>query len=161
MYKRLQKLLAGLVLAMTASVSQSATPDGCYIGEIFMFAGNYAPTGTALANGQLLPINQNTPLFSLLGTTYGGNGTTNFALPDLRGRAPVSAGQGAGLSNITLGQQRGSESATPALATTSVIPTTRAGNTTVATAASPIATIPPQLGINYVICLQGIYPSRP
>lgn len=160
MYKRQQKLLAGLLLATTASVSQAAIQDSCYVGEIFMFAGNFAPAGTALAHGQLMPISQNEALFSILGANYGGNGTTTFALPDLRGRAPVSAGQGAGLSPITLGQQRGSESAT-LTGSTSVIPTTRAGGATVVTAAaSPVATIPPQLGINYVICLEGSYPTR-
>lgn len=158
MYKRRQKLLAGLVLATTASVSLAAVPGSCYIGEIFMFAGNFAPTGTVLANGQLMPINQNVELFTVLGTTYGGDGITTFALPDLRGRTPVSTGQGTGLSSINLGQQRGSESVT--MGSASVIPTTRAGGATVTTAASSVATIPPQLGINYVICLQGIFPPQ-
>ena len=76
-----------------------------YIGEIRMFGGNFAPTGWALCNGQLLPINQNQALFSLLGTTYGGDGRVNFALPDLRDRVPVHVGSG-----TTLGE-RGGESA--------------------------------------------------
>ena len=68
-----------------------------YVGEIRMFGGNFAPRGWAFCQGQLLAIATNTALFSILGTTYGGNGQTNFALPDLRGRAALSAGQGPGL----------------------------------------------------------------
>ena len=83
-----------------------------YLGEIRMVGFNFAPVGWALCNGQLLSISQNTALFSLLGTTYGGNGTTTFALPDLRGRVPVHAGQGPGLSNYTLGQLSGAENTT-------------------------------------------------
>src|SRR6185503_20598925 len=64
-----------------------------FIGQIMLFAGNFAPRGWAFCNGQILPIAQNTALFSILGTTYGGNGQTTFALPDLRGRVPVSSGQ--------------------------------------------------------------------
>lgn len=78
-----------------------------FLGEIRMFAGNFAPKGWAFCNGQLLPIAQNTALFSLLGTTYGGNGTTNFALPDLKDRAPMHYGQGPGLQTYDLGQQGG------------------------------------------------------
>lgn len=74
-----------------------------------MFGGNFAPRGWALCNGQLLPIAQNTALFSLLGTTYGGDGRTTFALPDLRGRAPISSGHGPGLSQRNLGSRSGQE----------------------------------------------------
>ncbi len=83
-----------------------------YLGEIRMFAGNFPPKGWALCNGQILPINQNQALFVLLGTTYGGNGQTNFALPDFRGKVPVHFGQGPGLSDYSLGQTGGSETAT-------------------------------------------------
>jgi microcystin-dependent protein len=83
-----------------------------FIGEIRMFAGNFAPRGWAFCDGQLLSIAQNTALFSILGTTYGGNGQTTFALPDLRGRVPVGPGQGPGLSSITPGESSGSESVT-------------------------------------------------
>ena len=76
------------------------------IGQITMFGGNFAPRGYALCQGQLLPISQNTALFSLLGTTYGGDGRTTFALPDLRGRAAVGTGQGAGLPNTSLGNKQ-------------------------------------------------------
>jgi microcystin-dependent protein len=83
-----------------------------FIGQIIAFAGNFAPRGWFLCNGQTLAISQYTALFSILGTTYGGNGTTNFQLPDLRGRAAVSAGQGAGLSTYVLGETAGLEQVT-------------------------------------------------
>ena len=78
-----------------------------YISQITMFGGNFAPKNYALCNGQLLAINQNAALFSLLGTMYGGNGTTNFALPNLQSALPMSFGQGPGLSNYVLGQTGG------------------------------------------------------
>ncbi|WP_224240286.1 phage tail protein [Hyalangium gracile] len=83
-----------------------------YIGEIRMFAGNFAPRGWAFCNGQLLSIAQNSALFSLLGTTYGGNGQTTFALPNLQGRVPMHWGTGPGLTPRTLGESSGSESVT-------------------------------------------------
>ena len=83
-----------------------------FIGQITAYGFGFPPRGWALCNGQLLAINQNAALFSLLGTTYGGNGTTNFALPNLQGRAVVNQGQGPGLSNYTLGQVTGVESVT-------------------------------------------------
>jgi microcystin-dependent protein len=85
--------------------------DPC-IGQIQVFGFNFAPKGWAFCDGQLLPISQNTALFSLLGTTYGGDGRTTFALPDLRGRRIVHAGQGPGLSNISQGEKAGSENIT-------------------------------------------------
>src|SRR5262245_2640068 len=79
------------------------------MGYTTLFAGNFAPKNWAFCQGQLLSIATNTALFSILGTTYGGNGTTNFGLPDLRGRAVVGAGTGPGLSSYSLGEQGGSE----------------------------------------------------
>lgn len=81
-----------------------------FLAEIRMFAGSFAPTGWALCNGQLMPISQNTALFSLLGTTYGGDGRTTFGLPDLQGRSPLHAGEGPGLGHVDLGQQLGARS---------------------------------------------------
>ncbi len=78
-----------------------------FIGEISMFAGNYAPIGWAFCNGQIMDIGQNSALFSILGTTYGGDGMRTFALPDLRGRVPVHAGRGNGLNEIDLGEMGG------------------------------------------------------
>lgn len=83
-----------------------------FLGEIRMFGFNFAPRGWAFCNGQLLAIAQNTALFSLLGTTYGGNGQTTFALPNLQGRVPLHFGQGAGLSSYSLGQSAGTETVT-------------------------------------------------
>ncbi len=107
-----------------------------FVGEIRLVGFNFAPQGWAFCNGQLLSIAQNTALFSLLGTTYGGDGRTTFALPDLRGRAAISAGTGAGLGDHVQGE-------TVALAS--------------GQAASDAAGL---LTLNYIIALQGIYPSR-
>jgi microcystin-dependent protein len=83
-----------------------------FVGEILLVPYNFAPTGFAFCEGQLLPISQNTALFSLLGTNYGGNGTSTFGLPDLRGAVPIGAGQGPGLSLYDLGQTSGATSVT-------------------------------------------------
>jgi microcystin-dependent protein len=80
-----------------------------FIGQIIMFGGNFAPRSWAFCDGQLLPISQNTALFSILGTTYGGDGRTNFGLPDLRGRLAMHPGNGPGLSTRTLGEKGGTE----------------------------------------------------
>src|SRR6266576_782954 len=83
-----------------------------FLGEVKIISWNFPPKGWTFCNGQLLPINQNTALFSILGTTYGGDGRVTFGLPDLRGRAPIGAGQGPGLTNITLGETAGTENVT-------------------------------------------------
>jgi microcystin-dependent protein len=83
-----------------------------FVAEIRIFATNFAPTGWATCDGQILPVSQNTALFSLLGTFYGGNGASTFALPDLQGRAPMHPGQGPGLSDHSLGEPGGSEAVT-------------------------------------------------
>jgi microcystin-dependent protein len=156
-----------------------------------LFAGNFAPRGWAFCNGQLLPISQNTALFSILGTTYGGNGQTTFALPDLRGRAANHFGQGPGLSNTDLGQVGGVETVTLTAAQLAphqhLLPasdaeqdTNRPGNavparggvyaatsdgtaldpTVAAGGGQPHENRSPFLGLNYVIALEGVYPSR-
>jgi microcystin-dependent protein len=162
-----------------------------FLASIVLFAGNFAPRGWAFCNGQILSIAQNTALFSLLGTTYGGNGQTTFALPDLRGRAPVSAGQGPGLSNFDLGQVGGVENVT--LLTTQMPahthsqPATNGQQTTnrpngamparggvyanesdnsalhatsSAGGSQPHENRSPYLTLNYIIALEGIFPSR-
>lgn len=83
-----------------------------FIGEIRIFAGNFAPRNWALCDGTSMEVSQNTALFSILGTTYGGDGRTNFNLPDLRGRVPIHEGTGPGLPNYRLGQYGGSETET-------------------------------------------------
>jgi microcystin-dependent protein len=173
------------------------------LGTIIIFAGNFAPRGFMFCQGQLLPISQYSALFSILGTTYGGNGQTNFALPDLRGRAPIGTGQGPGLPTVSLGEQSGSPNITltqanmPAHTHTAQVTLncaadgrpgsdTPAGNfldsgTTIYTGASdgstmaagaattqigiagssqPFSVQSPYLGINYIIAIAGIFPSR-
>jgi len=83
-----------------------------FLAEIRIFTGNFAPKGWALCDGQLMPISQNTALFSLLGTTYGGDGKSNFALPNMQGSAPMQPGQGAGLSLRDLGETGGEQTVT-------------------------------------------------
>ena len=102
--------------------------DSPFLGQIQAFGFNFAPRGWALCQGQLMSISQNTALFSLLGTTYGGDGTTTFALPDLRGRVAVGQGQGPGLTNVVMGEQAG---ATQITLTTAQMP----AHTHIATAA--------------------------
>jgi microcystin-dependent protein len=176
------------------------------IGEIRMFAGTFNPRTWAFCNAQLLSIASNTALFSILGTTYGGNGQTTFGLPDFQGRVAVGTGTGPGLPNVQLGEKAGTNSttltiaqmpahnhqvvgnitmqaatdgtlgsdatgryvgpgsfyATPAspadvtnMAATPVnLPTSLAGNS------QPVSLMQPYLGMNYIICMFGIFPSR-
>ena len=86
-----------------------------YVGQIIMFAGNFAISGWAFCAGQLMPISENDTLFNLIGTTYGGDGQSTFALPDLRSRIPIHMGQGSGLSNYQLAQTGGAETVTLSL----------------------------------------------
>lgn len=81
--------------------------EGYFIAQVMLFAGNFAPRNWALCQGQLMAISENDALFALIGTTYGGDGRTTFALPDLRGRSPIGTGQGAGLSSFPLGAKGG------------------------------------------------------
>ena len=189
-------LLIGL-FAILSMGKANAQQVEVFLGEIRMFAGNFAPTGWAFCQGQLLPIAQNQALFALLGTTYGGDGRTTFALPDLRGRVPVGFGQGPSLSNREIGEKFGSELVTlninqmPShnhtvnavttegnqnLPTNSLPANTKTldkeysdanANTTMkATMVNPtggnqpFGVTQPSLGVNFIIALQGIYPSR-
>lgn len=101
---------APIALLGSASAAQAGNSD--YIGEVSLAGYNYCPVGTAEAAGQFVSIASNTALFALLGTTYGGNGQTTFALPDLRGRVAIGTGQGPGLSPLSLGQTGGTENVT-------------------------------------------------
>jgi len=169
-----------------------------FIGQVILFAGNFAPRGWAFCDGQLMSIAQNTALFSILGTTYGGDGQTTFALPDLRGRVPVHPGQGPGLSFYDLGQVGGSETNTltvsqmpvhnhllggssqtadQASPSGNVLATEPTGSTALYHTAAPDQTLnPASIGVsggsqpveniqpfsclNFIIALEGIYPSR-
>lgn len=104
-----KKLLTFVLVTISCS---SMWAQDTMIGEIRLFAGGYAPEGWALCNGQVLNIIQNQALYAVIGTTYGGDGVSTFALPDLCGRVPLGAGQGAGLTNRTLGQKNGAENVT-------------------------------------------------
>ena len=99
-------VLIGTLVATLEPIPEAEASDP-FIAEVIHFAGNFAPRGWAFCDGQLLPISQNTALFSILGTTYGGDGETTFALPDLRGRVIVHPGSGPGLQPISLGQKIG------------------------------------------------------
>ncbi|MEQ3650269.1 tail fiber protein [Hyphomonas sp.] len=144
--------LTGALMAGAAPAAH-AGPDA-YLGEIMTVGFNFCPRGTLEADGRLLPINENTALFSLLGTLYGGDGRTTFALPDLRGRVVVGAGQGPGLTERQQGARGGTESniAGPALAhdgAANPLGDSTSGNN-----------MPPWLALKHCVVTQGIYPSR-
>jgi len=168
-----------------------------FLAEIRIFSGNFAPKGWALCNGQILPIQQYTALFSLLGTSYGGNGTSNFALPNLQGCVPMHWGNGAGLTSRVIGETGGTQTVTllsnevpvhvhtfncgsgskgenNTVAGQILADEKTGGIQTYATAADatlmgPLAATPasqphenmqPYQVLNFIIALQGIYPSR-
>jgi len=101
------------IIALQGTFPSRSSISDPTIGEITMFGGNFAPRSWALCDGQLLPIASNSALFSILGTTYGGDGRTTFGLPDLRGRVPMHAGSGPGLTPRSLGEKGGLEEANP------------------------------------------------
>jgi microcystin-dependent protein len=174
-----------------------------FLGEIRIFSGNFAPNGWAFCNGQLLPIAQNTALFSILGTQFGGNGQTTFALPNLSGAAPMHHGVGSGLTPYTVGEQVGVDSVTlntsqipshthvaqayaipgsstdptnhywaesPAqgrphpqqapLYSTNVNVTMSPSSLSVAGGSQPHNNMQPYLAMNFIICMNGIFPTR-
>jgi len=139
-----------------------AVQDEPYLGEVLLFGGDFAPDGWAFCDGQLLSIDENQALFNILGTTYGGNGQTTFALPDLRGRAAVEAGAGLGLPNVALGQQYGAASTTLNLTQVPqhAAPLADGGSTGVTGGSQPVNIQNPSLGLNYIIAVQGIFPSQ-
>jgi microcystin-dependent protein len=159
--------LAAFALILAAS-SRSGFAQEFYIGQLIPVAFGYCPAGTLPAEGQILAISSNTALFSLLGTAYGGNGSTTFGLPDLRGRAPIGVGQGLGLPNYTRGQGIGGTTAavTPNLSKTtgSAAPPGREGVTVLTDAsgqATNVSVVGPRLAILWCITTGGIFPSRP
>jgi microcystin-dependent protein len=121
------------------------------IGNVMLFAGNFAPRGWAFCDGSLLSIADNTALFSLLGVTYGGDGQTTFGLPDLRGRVPIHFGQGAGLSNRVLGELGGVENVT-------VLQTELPQHSHVLTVSSAAATTgTPSSGVTLAVAAEELY----
>jgi microcystin-dependent protein len=168
-----------LTILIAVGLTASSFSQEQFIGEVRLFAGNFAPKGWAFCNGQSMPVNQYAALFSVLGTTYGGDGMTTFKLPDLRGRVPFHAGysQGPGLSPIVLGEVGGTETNTILPSNVSVKTnnvsldtqtTGRDGAPMVVTSvilnnSTPpqvITNRPPYLGMNYIICVEGYYPMR-
>jgi microcystin-dependent protein len=161
-------------LVLNLSFQNRATAQEAMLGEIHLFAGNFVPRGWAACDGRLLPISQNQALFAILGTTYGGDGRTNFALPDLRSRVPVGAsvtGRPPAVTTYTLGQTVGTESTTltmkplPMLiATNPTAPPANTNQAMVNTLISPptltINNVQPALAIQYIICTMGIFPTR-
>lgn len=167
----------------TGNINEAQTLGSSpYVGEVMLFAGNFAPQGWAFCQGQLIPIAENDALFALIGTTYGGDGQTTFGLPDLRSRIPIGIGQGPGLSSRVLGEQAGTESVTieannmPTIGQTVPIVKNRAVGTattgvvegridatrslTVTGGGQSHTNIPPFLGLNFCIALYGIFPSQ-
>jgi hypothetical protein len=134
------------------------------LGEILMFAGNFAPGGYLPADGRLMSISENEALFTLLGTTYGGDGQSTFALPDLRGRTPIGIGQGPGLTPRVAGEQLGVETVTLTQnnlpAHTHVLPTSPVTTTESTGLALPYTTMQPSLALNYIVPRQGIFPTQ-
>ncbi len=163
-----------------------------FVGQIIMVGFNFAPIGWALCNGQLLPISQNQALFSLLGTYYGGDGMTNFALPNLQGRVPIHQGYATGGSNYVIGATGGVENVTllvnnlpahnhPANCSTkqstsaspashfwaeahsyAATSNSHMADTAIGTTGGnqPVSVVQPFLCVNFIIALQGIFPSR-
>src|SRR6516162_5002453 len=133
---------------------RDGSAGGAFLDEIFTFAFNFAPgspSGTLSANGQLLPIAQNTAVFSLIGTYYGGNGTTNFALPNLGGVTMIGTGQGPGLSPEQLGVPDGASSVT---LTRPELPPDIGGTS------QAFSNYQPSLPVTYMICVAGTFPSQ-
>ena len=134
-----------------------------FVAEIRIFAGNFAPRNWAFCNGQLLQISQNTALFALIGTTYGGDGRTTMALPNLQGRAPAHPGQGPGLPSYRLGQVV-QNSASTGQVVQGITPDRNLGSSQ--TTRTIAAKVPagdqrhPYLGLNFIIALQGLFPPR-
>jgi prepilin-type processing-associated H-X9-DG protein len=207
--KRLGLLLGGGLLARgTQAAPRQVQGNGDFVGQIILFAGNYPPLNYAFCDGSVLSISSYQALFVLLGTNYGGNGQTTFALPDLRGRVPLhvggtvinnntNIGTGPGLSTRTLGQQGGTETVTLAPGQLPAHTHALQGTASTGTAANPSGALlandgrggpqyattgtaialsnqsigatggglphdnmPPFLGLNYCICVSGVFPPR-
>jgi microcystin-dependent protein len=129
-----------------------------FIGEIKMVGFNFSATGWAFANGQLISISQNTALFTLIGTSYGGDGQTSFQLPGLQGRMPMHMGQGVGLASRVIGQTGGAESVTFPSAQVPSSPV--APIQAQASQSAVVSSLSPYLAVSFIIALFGIFPSQ-
>lgn len=207
---KLRTTLLGFLLLFFLPISNANAQQEGFIGEVKLFAGNFAPRGWAFCDGQLLAISSNTALFSILGTMYGGDGRSTFALPDLRSRTPIGVGTGPGLSTIQQGERGGQENITltalelpshnHGLSTATLdvkigvnnengesstpageviaggrdayidevgsnqflggVTSSLTGNTTNSGSNRSFDNRNPFLGIRYIICLNGLFPSR-
>jgi len=134
-----------------------------FVGEIRIFGGNFAPEGWALCNGQLLSIAEYSVVFDLIGTTYGGDGITTFALPDLRSRVPIHQGAGSGLQTTVIGETLGGDASSPApgsAPTNFSVERGLAVATTGTVNAQSYVSNHNRLGLSYIISLFGIFPSQ-
>jgi microcystin-dependent protein len=199
-YHKIMKINRLLITVLLFITSLTSFSQECMIGEVRMFAGNFAPRNWAFCDGQILVISQNQALFSIIGTIYGGDGSSTFGLPDLRGRSAVHPGHGPGLNNINLGSRGGTEYLT--LSTNNLPPHSHTGHIRIADAkgdafysndgyiadsstvgyqqytnaltgsktiqgvqtdntggGQQIYKRSPYTGINYIICLFGVYPN--
>lgn len=150
----LSERLATMEAAKEANEFVGGNP---FLGEISLFTGYYAPKYYAFCHGQILSIKEYELLFSILGTTYGGDGRSTFALPDLRGRVAIGAGQGPGLKNVELGQKGGVDEGR---LNVNKIKVSQDGNNITEVISNIEGNKPPYTAINYIICLDGIYPPR-
>ena len=149
--KKLAFLLVILLKFTTTTFSQES-----YLSEIRLFAGNFAPSGWMFCQGQTLKINGNAALYSLIGNVYGGDGVKTFQIPDLRGRVPIGAGVVQNSKGVNLGDKIGTEFITP----NTKLVDSKPGTTNISVAIVPIDNKQPSLGLNYIICINGIYPVR-
>ena len=154
--KTLTLAVTSMSLALAAAAPAQAGSEK-NIGEVFITAANFCPRYTANLDGQILPISKHMALFSILGTTYGGDGRTSFGLPDMRGRSALHTGQGGGLGHYNQGSKGGAE-------TQLVKPTQgkieTGGNGGLASSTAPVNVRGPYLTLRYCIVMEGTFPSR-
>lgn len=157
-YFKTLSILATTTAALAMPVQAHA--DDMMISQIFEMGSSFCPRGSVRLDGQLLAVNSNMALFSLLGTTYGGDGRTTFGIPDMRGRSPVHAGRGPGLNDIRLGNKGGTEysSVNPGGGNAQVNDKLFTGANKISTS---VSNRDPYMAITYCMATQGIFPSRP
>ncbi len=155
-------ILTGIIIFSLNLFNYPVTAQEAFIGEIRMFGNSFCPLFWTEANGQLLEISQHPSLFSLLGTTYGGDGRVTFGLPDLRGRVPINHGQGNGLSNYEMGQSGGTEEIPPPQTTATNVSPSEEDGVTVVENLQPTSqdNRQPYLTVRYCIALEGLFPPR-
>lgn len=160
----LPRIAALAVAGVFAATMSGAASAGCNTegttGEVCLMAATFCPAGTMETNGQTLEIINHQALFSLLGTTYGGDGVRTFNLPDLRGRVPVGVGTGNHLATVAQGQQRGEEYVQLPQGG-NAIAVARTGDKLPVAAPKEVSVLNPQLGMRYCIVTNGMFPARP